>query len=148
MPASFSDLKNAWLVDCSFSTDTFAATAGTPLGGRAVDMSDGHDLTNAVIMFGRQNNGQDSPVFGLQESASSVGTFTPITDANASITLGGTTTIGVITGQRKLQYCRVAMNVSSNDTVGVTAFLLDFRAQMPLGASGSSRSPAGPSTVS
>ncbi len=147
MPASFSDLKNAWAFDSSFGSNTFAATAGTPLGGKAVDMSDGHDLTNAIIMLG-QVNGTDSPVFGLQESASSVGTFTPITDANASITLGGTTTIGVITGQRKLQYCRVAMNVSASDTVAVTALILDFRAQMPLGASGSSRSPAGPSTVS
>ncbi len=147
MPASSSDLKNAWISGVSFGANTFAATAGTPLGGAAVDFSNGQELTNAVIMLGKVN-GSDSPVFGLQESASSVGTFTAITDANASITLGGTSTFGIITGQRALQYVRVAVNVSSTDTIAVNATLHDIATQMPLGASGASRSPAGPATVS
>ncbi len=146
MPASSADLKNSWINGVSFGANTFAATAGTPLGGKAVDFSNGHELTCAVIMLG-QVNGTDSPTFGLQESASSVGTFTPITDANASIQLGGTTTFAVITGQRLLQYCRVAVNVSASDTIAVNATLHDIQAQSPLGASGASRSPAGPSTI-
>jgi hypothetical protein len=144
------DLRSEWILGTSFGSNTYALTAATPAGGGPVDMSDGQTLTCAIVMLGI-TDGVDSITFGLQESSSSIaGPWTGITDANASITLSqvaGASTIGVITGQRTLQYARVAANSNGTDTVGITAVILDIRTQMPLGASGASRSPAGPSTV-
>ena len=143
------DIVHEWVVGASFGSNTYALTAATPAGGGPVDMSDGQTLTCAIVTLG-VSTGTDSVTFGLQESASSIGTaWTGLTDANASITLSavGSATLGLLAGQRTLQYARIAANTTGTDTVGIFGVILDIRTQMPLGASGASRSPAGPATV-
>jgi hypothetical protein len=139
------DLRNEWLTGGTLGSNTYAVTAAAPIYSGILSLSDGQCLTSAVINMG-VSNGSNSVTFGLQEGSSSLstGVWTPITDANASITLSavGNNTIGVITGQRALEYCRVAIQASNSDTINCCIVLHDVRTQMPHGASGSSRSPA------
>lgn len=141
----FADFKNDWLYNDASGNYTIAlaSSASGTVNGNPIDLQDAHYLTNALVLIPALTGG-DSPAFALQQSDDTVsGHFTTLGDANASVTATTGTGVVVLTGQRTKRYGRITVTPSTAaDVVTAYGVLFGFQKLSPLGAKGTTRSPA------